>query len=151
MEHFPTIVVDLDGTLCNCSHRAHHAANGNWDEFHETLLEDEVFRDVEILIQSMFNVNMDVVVVTGRPEKYRNLTEEWLDRNDIACIDAILMRPDNNWEHDKDLKVKMLEEYFGSKEETLKNVVFVLDDREAVVEAWRNYGLSCWQVRLGEY
>jgi hypothetical protein len=43
----------------------------------------------------------------------------------------------------------MTEEYFGSKEAVLQNVIFVLDDRDKVVEAWRNYGLPCWQVRPG--
>jgi hypothetical protein len=49
------------------------------------------------------------------------------------------------------LKPALLEGFFGGKQATIDNVKFVLDDRDAVVEAWRNYGLVCWQVRQGSF
>jgi hypothetical protein len=147
-----TIVVDLDGTLFNHDHRIDWAKSGMWDEYHRRLVHDELNEDVAWLLQVLPS-SVEVIFCTGRNERWRQLT---LDHCcfcglGLAFPDALLMRPDDNYLPDHELKPKMLEEHFGSRDLVLDNVKFVLDDREKVVEAWRNYGLPCWQVRLGSF
>lgn len=143
------IVIDLDGTLSNCDHRANYAQMGEWDEFHARGKDDKPHDDVAHLVREMSQQH-HIIIVTGRNEKYRAETMKWFSQYDID-VDALFMRPDFDFTSDGELKIKLLEEAFGTKERVLANVAFVLEDREKVVEAYRNYGLPCWQVRLGSY
>jgi len=144
-----TIVVDLDGTLNNCVHRIEDARFGHWDLFHSKLEDDEPYYDVEWLLKRLPST-IPVIACTGRDEAYREKTLTWLAKWNIA-LDEILMRPTGDYTPDHELKPRLLEKFFGSKELVIDNVMFVLDDRDKVVEAWRNYGLPCWQVRPGGY
>lgn len=152
-----TIILDLDGTLFNCEHRQHLAQAKQWDEFHSLATGDKPHEDVhwfvKLLCNSDFSQGMPkyhMVVLTGRNERYRKMTEDILRSNGLL-IDALLMRPDDNYDFDDKMKIQLLEGYFGSKKEVLENVFLCLDDRDTVVEAFRNYGLHCWQVRQGAF
>lgn len=142
------IVVDLDGTLCNSGHREHLARAGLWDNFHSLLGGDTPWPDVAGLIDILAQQQYTIVGLTGRNEKYRNATLEWLTKNDI-WIDTLLMRPDDNYQSDHVLKPQMLLDYLNANPD--EGVWFVLEDRDKVVEAWRNEGYNCWQVRPGGY
>lgn len=142
------IVVDLDGTLCNSRHREHLAAAGQWDEFHSGLSEDEPWNDVKLLIDLLGQIEPYVIVgLTGRNEKFRLATLQWLDDQEIV-LDALLMRHNDDYRSDHELKPAMLEEFLLQPTE---RVWFILEDRDKVVEAWRNLGYNCWQVRPGGY
>lgn len=141
------IVIDLDGTLFDCSHRIDFAKSKQWDDFHSRLEADLVFEDVWRLIHAGA---FKVMALTGRTETYRQQTLTKFINHNIA-VDWLLMRPNDDFRSDVEVKLGLLEQFFGSKSKTLEQVVFALDDRDRVVEGFRNYGLSCWQVRTGEY
>lgn len=143
------IITDLDGTLCNIDHRVDYAKAGLWEEFHQRCYDDLAHPEVAEFLQHI-GKHFELLAVTGRNDKWRLITQTWLNEHEIP-IDALLMRPDDDYSPDNVLKLQMIEEYFGSKEEVLKNVAFCLDDRDRVVEAFRNYGLPCWQVREGTF
>jgi hypothetical protein len=146
-----TIVIDLDGTLNNCVHRQHLAAEGRWDEFHGLLLDDPIYPDV-VWFLSLIPKDFVVLALTGRNAAFWQDTWAWLDRHRLtSSIDHVLMRPELNYVPDHILKPQLLEEHIGSKDMVLNEVAVVLEDRDKVVEAWRNYGLPCWQVRSGGY
>lgn len=145
------IIVDLDGTLCDCSHRIHHAHAGEWDAFNSELGGDKVFFDVAKLITAFGSLGHRIMAVTGREEKWRHATLKWLAKHDIV-FDDLIMRPANDYRPDAVVKIEMLCQHTGASKEELKDkVLFVLDDRDVVVEAWRNLGLRCWQVQPGGY
>lgn len=150
------VVVDLDGTLCDSAHREHLARAGLWDEFHSLLGNDQPNKPAAELIKILVGSERELVIVglTGRNERHRNATQDWLLLHDIV-LDELLMRPDSNYENDHLLKPRMLCEWIisetGEKEEPLSFVMFVLEDRDKVVEAWRNLGCACWQVKSGGY
>lgn len=147
------IVTDLDGTLCNCAHRVHLAQAGQWDEFHSRLSDDPLFTDVaEFLMHFSVIGGFEIWAVSGRNERYRTETMRWLRKHDIE-IDRIYLRPDNDYTVDHVLKPRMLLElgFAGQSDKMLQETLCVLDDRDKVVEAYRNAGLNCWQVRNGTY
>ena len=146
------IVVDLDGTLADCSHRIDFAHAKDWDSFHAACPEDPVFEDVKNAVISIlsFGVNLNVIICTGRNEKYRKQTTDWLSKHGFLP-DVLLMRPDNDWSKDGELKTKLLSEHFGSLEEARRRVLFILDDRDSSVEGLRNAGFPVWQVRPSGY
>jgi len=145
------IVVDLDGTLCDCSHRVHWAQAKQWDEFHAGIPEDKPYDDVVALV-SLASQNYEVLVCTGRNEAHRKATIDWLRHHGLEeVVTDVLMRPDNDRSPDHELKIRLVCEYFGGMDNALKSVLLVLDDRDKVVEAWRDAGFKCWQVQQGSY
>jgi FMN phosphatase YigB (HAD superfamily) len=144
-------IFDIDGTLSDCSHRLQFAQTKQWDEFHRLCLEDPVIADVADLMR-LTGVVAEVLLLTGRPEKFRHLTEEWLTLSKLnGHYDELMMRPDDDWTQDSLMKINALERRFGTKENVLEKVWFVVDDRDSVVEGLRNYGLTVLQPATGGY
>ena len=146
----PVIILDIDGTVSNCDHRQEHAQAGNWEGFHALCHLDAPYLDVVAIIQALSQFGYAVFGLTGRNEKNRRTTLDWLIANNII-IDELLMRPDNDFTKDIDLKIRLLEERFGSKEQVLAQVQCVFDDRDRVVAGLRDYGLTVFQPREGAY
>jgi hypothetical protein len=147
------IVVDLDGTLCDSKHREQHAQNGEWDRFHEGLSEDLPNHDVIALLDVIESSFMSVQVIgcTGRNERFRTLTQKWLAKYNVS-MDVLLMRPDGDYRSDQELKPTMLANFLDCKEDRIcDEIAFILEDRDKVVERWRELRVHCWQVRPGGY
>lgn len=146
------IVFDLDGTIANDDHRVHIWSGGNFDECFSLQHLDTPNIDVCWLLDVFNEIGERVIIVTARPERFRKQTVEWLDKHCLfGTMDVLLMRPDTDRTPSDKLKIRLLEEHFGSKANVLHNVKFALEDRDKVVNAFREYGLNCWQVRQGKY
>lgn len=143
------IVVDLDGTLCDESHREEHATRGDWDTYFASLNGDAAYKDVANTIHLLCGT-VKVMILTSRPERYRKSTIDWLYNKEIP-YDVLLMRPDDSIDGSERVKIEILEEYFGNKETVLSSVIFALEDRDKIVKAFREYGIPCWHVREGRY
>ena len=146
------IVVDLDGTLANYSHRVDFAYAKDWDSFHAAGAEDKVYEDVRRALEFLLlnDELLDLIILTGRTERYREQTMQWLDKYEL-WPDYLLMRPNDDWTKDGELKVKLLTEHFGTIEKAKERVLFILDDRDSSVEGLRNAGFPVWQVRPSGY
>ena len=147
------IVVDLDGTLCDTNHRVDYAQAGEWDAYHSRIAADRAHLDVSRLISHMVSDNApdwEVWLISGREERFLWETQRWLAARDIVA-DRILLRPAHDRSPDHELKLRLLVEALGSMEAVIDHVAFVLEDKDRVVEAYRNAGLPCWQVRIDTY
>jgi FMN phosphatase YigB (HAD superfamily) len=142
------IIVDLDDTLCDGKHRKPLAVEKRWDDYHAHLGEDQPRRAEKVLVQAWVRSSSlhRVALVTGRPERYRSETEDWLSKNKID-YDELHMRKDDdfgpNWRH----KERVFKNHFFG----IRDVVFVLEDQDNVVKMWRGLGLTCFQVQPGDY
>jgi hypothetical protein len=145
------IVVDLDGTLCDCSHRVSLAQAGQWDEFHSLCKDDKPYDPVVRLINVMDRNGFMIMALSGRSDVQLKTTQEWFVKWGVAMPEVLLLRPKDDFRPDIELKIAMLEYFFGGKDKVLSNVVFCLDDRDKVVEGLRNYGLTVFQTREGDY
>ena len=143
------VVVDLDGTLCDSAHREHLARAKEWDQFHSLLGEDEPHLDVLNMIH-LLSTGQTVIALTGRNERHRQATLKWISEHNVP-LDDLLMRPDDNYESDHELKPRLLDEWLDENGFAHSDVWFILEDRDKVVEAWRNLGHNCWQPRSGGY
>lgn len=141
-------VCDLDGTLSNSEWRSHFAAAGEWDEFHSKSKLDSPHADVCLLIQMLVDVGNECIVVTGRSESYRKITEDWLTRHSIP-VHAVLMRMASDWGPATTVKVKLLSDYLDKNGLSKSDVMFALDDNERMIDAWRAWGIPAYQVRAG--
>ena len=108
-------------------------------------LEEDMSNSKVVEICRALSENYPIFICTGRPEKFRERTERWLENYGIP-YNQIWMRPDNNSESDAVVKKRMLVAI-----QRTCNIVAVFDDREKVVNMWRENGILCCQVAKGEY
>lgn len=134
------IICDIDGTLSDAGWRA--SMLPDWDAFHEASINDNPFADTVALLEALHS-DTNIAIVTGRNEKYRGLTNQWLIKNRVR-YHAIYMRADDDFSKAADFKLGVFRRHFSNSE-----VWLVLEDDEKVVEAFRDVGLTCHQVRAG--
>jgi hypothetical protein len=148
------IVCDLDGTLCDASHRVHHVATRpkNWDAFYEGVREDDIHGHIDTLLSALvfeplskWGPGMDIVFCSGRPERCREDTQAWLTAFGYGGF-TVLMRKDGDFRPDYIVKQELLDAHIDKD-----RVLFVLDDRDQVVDMWRRNGLVCLQVAKGDF
>lgn len=127
------VICDLDGTLCLLNGRnPYDASMCEYDELN-TVVDSLLFGKA-------------VILCSGREEKYREQTLKFLKNNDINFI-KLFMRKTGDYRKDCIIKEEIYNDYIKGK----YNVEFVLDDRNQVVEMWRNMGLTCLQVAEGDF
>lgn len=140
------IIVDLDGTLANVEHRIHHvrgAGKKNWKKFFEEMSKDEHMEWCRFLTN---NLPTTVILLTGRPADYENVTREWLKAKEVK-YDILLMRSSGDFRPDTVVK----KEIYEARVKDFFDILFVVEDREAVVKMWRDLGLVCLQCQEESY
>lgn len=138
------IVVDLDGTLCDVSHRVDLADAASKNEFNALMVNDKLNNWCFEIIQRFWRTH-EILLVTTRPEKYRNLTEKWLKKNAVE-YDQLYMR-DNYEISNVDTKQEIFDVFIKGK----YSVEFVLEDRKGATEMWRRNGLICLQCADNQF
>ena len=132
---------DLDGVLANSLHRAKDAPD--WDLFYSKIPGDKpILETIEIV--RLLRTRNKIIFITGRPERTRKITENWL-RNYLQTIPyqyTLVMRKDGSNEPNPDTKLKMCREVkpdlvFEDDEETAQalydngfKVMLFLRDKE---------------------
>lgn len=132
------ILCDIDKTLALIGDRdPYDATNCEWDAVNEPIAD---------ILNTYAHAGKDIILITGRHERHREATRNWLKANWIPH-DLLLMRPDGD--HRPDTVVK--EEMYHQQVEWCYRVLFVLEDRSRAVQMWRGLGLTCLQVADGDY
>ena len=147
----PAIIIDLDGTLCDSSHRKHHVEGPkkDWEAFYAGIADDKPNRNVLKLIHSNFfgTPFLWPFFVSGRPEKYRDITNSWILKN-VGYLPAdLLMRKNGDFRSDDIVKKEIYDHHIQPD----YHVELAIDDRDRVVKMWRSLGIECWQVAEGNF
>jgi predicted kinase len=135
------IIVDIDGTL------AIRADRNQYDESKVYL--DNLNTNISDIVNSYKKNNPDIYVMifSGRKDSCKEMTIKWLNKYQIM-FDEIHMRSVDDNRKDSIVKKELFETYIRNK----YNCLFVLDDRNSVVNMWRNdLGLQCLQVAEGDF
>jgi hypothetical protein len=145
MKHY--VIVDIDGTLTKVGARVEclKADPPDWDGFYSRCSEDEPVPEILDLIKTIQDTNT-IVLCSGRRESCRGDTMEWMEKHGIE-FDAMLLRKDGDFRHDTIVKPEMLE----AAKIPLDKILYVLEDRNAMVKKWREMGLICLQVAEGNF
>lgn len=153
------IICDLDGTLCNIEHRRHHVrpAEGvkkNWPAFFAGIPNDTIHSWCAMLLQAMAGMGVNIVYCSGRGDNEREATVAWLKKNKVAAFDdgsqqwaPLYMR--NRQDSRKDSIVKEIILDFEIL--TRYTPIFMIDDRQQVVDMWRKRGFTCLQCDVGDF
>ena len=150
-----TVIFDLDGTLALIDKRREISTMSNgkmdWDTFFDPKNISLDIPNVSVIETAKLfkNNGFDIVIFSGRSERTKDATEDWLDKFRVP-FDVLKMRPTSKefkFMRDDDLKEGWLNELFPNK----SDIFAVFDDRNKVVEMWRRNGLTCFQVADGDF
>lgn len=133
------VIFDIDGTL------AHSNGKRGFFEWNKVGL-DDVDHKVRNALLNYQQCNYKIIIMSGRDGICREETEGWLRENYIT-YDGLFMRQVNDMRKDSIIK----EELYRQHVEPFYNVEAVFDDRNQVVNKWREMGLKCFQVAEGDF
>ena len=132
------LILDIDGTLADASHREHFAEDEDWDSFFEleAVAEDEPIEEAQQALPDLMDLGYEVLFITGRPERTRDVTVQWLETHfDVSpSKDELYMRPDGDTSHGSDYK---------------RNIVEGLDDEDMIIIDDDPYILSMFSPEFG--
>lgn len=144
------VLVDIDGTITKVGDRINHLNENpkDWDSFYNRCGEDLPVIPIVNLVKKLSESNK-IVFCTGRRESCRPDTVEWI-KNYLGFNEEdykLLMRANGDLRHDTKAKPELL-----IKEDIkLDDIEFVLEDRNSMVNKWRELGLICLQVAEGDF
>ncbi|AVA21298.1 HAD-like domain-containing protein [Rhizobium sp. NXC24] len=143
------VVFDLDGTLADISARRIHLEGDrpDWTSFNGEMWSDVPNHAIVELYKVLWQSDQfNVILTSGRNERHRQFTENWLFWNNIP-FGKIYMRPDGDNRADHALK----SEFLADIRRHHGDVLFAVDDRQKVVDMWRSNGIVCLQCDRGDF
>lgn len=141
------LIIDLDGTLADIRVRLKHLTgkNKDWKSFNKTIETDELHDWCREII-NRFSTDHKIIIVSGRTDDLKKQTESWLEKYQVH-YDFLFMRKAKDFRPDNIIKLEIYEREIRDK----FHVVFVLDDRQKVVDMWRAQNLVVLQCAPGDF
>ena len=143
------VLFDIDGTIADIEHRRSYLEGSvpDWKSFNAAMGDDTPNSPIVDLYKTLYNSGKyELILVSGRGEESRKLTEQWLSWNNIP-FENLLMRPMKDSRPDVVIKKEILD----SLRSQGKEILFVVDDRQQVVDMWRENGVTCLQCDVGDF
>ena len=132
------IVFDINGTLALMGDRSAF----DWMKVYK----DEKNEIVAEHVDFHRSKGRKIILVSGRDESCRKLTQEWLEMYGIH-YDYLYMRPENDYRKDTIIK----REIYQNKIEGIYNVLAVYDDRLQVLDMWYDQNIFTFNVNQGNH
>tara|TARA_B100000073_G_C23558973_1_gene503283 strand:- start:147 stop:608 length:462 start_codon:yes stop_codon:yes gene_type:complete len=150
-----TVIFDLDGTLADITLRRTLAIDStdgkmDWDVFFDpkNISLDQPNTPVITMAQLLHSQGYKIVILSGRSARTQDVTLDWLNKHNVP-FDDIHMRPTDKKSHflpDNVLKQNWLFTVLRDDD-----IFAVFDDRQQVVDMWRDNGLTVFQVADGDF
>lgn len=143
------VVFDVDGTVADNHHRIDYVRTTpkDWAKYDAGIPDDTAIWPMAETFRALRSAGNDIIFVTGRSERSRKATVEWLDDNDLHnSLSKIYMRPDGDYRPDDIVKCELLDQII--KEYGFKPDIW-FDDRPRVVRAIRARGVFVVDVYQG--
>ena len=131
-------MLDIDGVLADVRHRLHHVARTpkDWGSFFAAAPDDPLLPQGRILADELTDRGLQVIYLTGRPERCRADTDAWLHHHSLPAGE-LHMRGDADRRPARLTKLELLRDL--SRRGTVSVVV---DDDRAVVNALQQAGFQ---------
>lgn len=144
------IIVDLDGTLADITHRLHLIKGElkDWRSFFLSVPHDEPIREIIDIVNALYYTGRyKIHIVTERNASSERDTLLWLDKHGIQ-YHAISMRSEGDRRSDIEVKTDIVRQHYD-----LFNgeIAMMLEDRKRVVDHFRKFGIRVLQVGPGEF
>lgn len=155
MNEFKDIIVDMDGTLADISQRLKRAESNpppgkrmDWDIFLDPVVmahTDKPNQHVIHLVKMLQETGHTIIITSARNERHRAVTSQQLDEWGIK-YEKLYLRKDDDFRQDGIVKAELLAKILEDGHVPR----IAIDDRQQVVDKWRELGLHCWQVEKTE-
>lgn len=132
------VIFDMDGTLSDMS--------GIRKPYEWVKCIDDKPRPQIIELLELYADRYMITIMSGRDSICEPETMEWLRMHNIA-FNFLFMRKHNDNRSDPIVKEELFDKHIRGK----YNVKVVVDDRQRMVDHWRNMGLECLQVNNGDF
>ena len=139
------VVFDLDGTLSSAKHRMHLLPSREnrddtsaWNAFNMAAGDDTPRYDNIDVLNALYHC-YDIVILTGRSDIAKDVTEKWLKRHKVF-YDKLIMRESTDYRKDIEFKEDELRKL------DLKDILCCFDDLEHVAKHIRSLGVTCHLV-----
>jgi len=139
----PLAVFDVDGVVADVRHRLHHLETRpkDWRSFFAGAAEDPPLAE-GVALARRYGAECDLVWLTGRPARLREVTLRWLGRHGLPA-GRLVMRGGGDFRPAPVVKLAALATLAEGRE-----VAVVVDDDPAVVDALGGAG---WPARLADW
>lgn len=146
-ERTKAVIFDVDGTVANNDHRRVWVQNKpkNWKAYNATMADDLPIHNIIHLAQILCK-HYHIIIVTARSDDHKQTTIDWLEKHMVPHT-AIYFRKEKDYRDDAIVKSEILDVIIQDG----YNPVMVFDDRNKVVNMWRERGLQCLQVAPGDF
>jgi hypothetical protein len=144
------IVIDLDGMLCDCSHRRHFVRpeagqKKNWKGFFDGIKYDTANQWC-LELAKKFEPSHNIIFCSGRGKEYKQVAETWLLDRGLGWS-GLFMRERGDSREDFLIKENILDFEILTR----FTPYFMIDDRQQVVNMWRKRGFVCLQCDVGDF
>ncbi|MGB9376789.1 MAG: hypothetical protein WCB04_04655 [Mycobacteriales bacterium] len=128
---------DIDGVVADVRHRLHHLESTpkNWSAFFAGAAGDPALPEGVALALEL-SAEHDLVWLTGRPERLRRVTTDWL-RNQSLPVEPLHMRGNRDFRPARQTKLAVVRELAAER-----TVAVVVDDDPAVVSVLKADGIA---------
>jgi hypothetical protein len=142
------VIFDVDGTLALRDETDPNVRTWyDWARVGEDLPNPAVIELAHLLIAAQSAGGPELIVVSGRDGICRPETEKWLSAREVFYAELHMRAPKDN-RKDSIVKREIYERDIAPR----WDVAWVVDDRQQVVEMWRDeLGLTCFQVAPGKF
>jgi hypothetical protein len=139
----PIAVIDLDGVVADVRARLRFLSGGrkDWDAFFAGIPDDPALPK-GLSVARKLAEDHDLIYLTGRPERTRGDTEQWLERHELPR-GRLIMRRDGDRRPARTVKSRLLQQLARTR-----TVAVVVDDDPDVCAALRADG---WQVLVADW
>lgn len=150
------ILVDIDGTAAKMTGRSPF----DWTAVYEDDVNEPVRQLLDIVewrnsaIKEHWGDDVDdtkIIFLSGRDGSARDETTRWFKDKfgyEVTYGENLFMRAAGDMRRDSVIKDELYEAHIKGK----YNVLFILDDRDQMIEHWRKVvGIPCFQVEYGDF
>ena len=139
----PLAVIDLDGVVADVRHRLLHISgpHKDWPAFFAGVGDDDVLAEGRAVVDRL-SADHEIVYLTGRPERTRAATADWLARHELPH-GRLIMRRDGDRRPARTVKPALLRSLSRGRQ-----IAVVVDDDPAVCEALTAQG---WPVLRADW
>ena len=135
------ILCDIDGTVANNDHRQHLLKNfNNWNKFFLAMSKDDPYPKAVKLLEN-FSKDYEIIFLTGRPERYRKETTEWLKKNINLKTFELIMRENEDFTDKVQAKKKMFRNKLSSKK-----IKLIIENDEELINLWESLNLDVLDI-----
>ena len=143
-----TIIFDVDGTIADVEHRRHFVnGNNDWDSFRKETVNDTPVQWVCDIAKRFIAQGDEVAFFSARNESEREITEKQISDWIGDGHKGVFLRPDDDFTPDDVFKSELADKFIdmGGK------IDLIFDDRQKVVDMWRDKGFTVVQVADGDF